>query len=67
VLYRAAVENVPVREYTLSLGKADIVVKGKERHVAIWCETWSHSDESYGLGVIEDEVLEECLDQRERQ
>lgn len=28
VLYRAAVEDVPVNEYTLPLGKADVLVKG---------------------------------------
>jgi 2-oxoisovalerate dehydrogenase E1 component beta subunit len=35
VLYRAAVETVPVREYTLPLGKADILVTGKDKHVNI--------------------------------
>jgi 2-oxoisovalerate dehydrogenase E1 component beta subunit len=29
VLYRAAVENVPVKDYKLPLGKADILVAGK--------------------------------------
>jgi pyruvate/2-oxoglutarate/acetoin dehydrogenase E1 component len=33
VLYRAAVEDVPVKEYTLPLGKADVLVTGKEWHV----------------------------------
>jgi len=36
VLYRAAVEDVPVKDYTLPLGKADVLVTGKERHVTIW-------------------------------
>jgi 2-oxoisovalerate dehydrogenase E1 component beta subunit len=34
VLYRAAVEDVPVKEYTLPLGKADVLVSGKEGHVS---------------------------------
>jgi len=36
VLYRAAVEDVPVNEYKLPLGKADILVTGKTGHITIW-------------------------------
>jgi len=36
VLYRAAVEDVPVKEYKLPLGKADILVTGKTGHITIW-------------------------------
>ena len=36
VLYRAAVEDVPVNEYKLPLGKADILVTGKTEHITIW-------------------------------
>jgi 2-oxoisovalerate dehydrogenase E1 component beta subunit len=36
VLYRAAVEDVPVKEYKLPLGKADILVAGKAGHITIW-------------------------------
>lgn len=52
MLYRAAVEDVPVREYTLPLGKADILVTGKERVVTVWCDTWSYSEGKDELRVL---------------
>lgn len=33
VLYRAAVEEVPVRSYTLPLGKADVISQGNNLHI----------------------------------
>ncbi|XP_069691999.1 2-oxoisovalerate dehydrogenase subunit beta, mitochondrial [Periplaneta americana] len=36
VMYRAAVEEVPVKEYTLPLGKADVLVKGDAITLVGW-------------------------------
>jgi len=36
VLYWAAVDDVPVNEYKLPFGKADILVTGKTGHITIW-------------------------------
>lgn len=36
VLYRAAVEEIPVSDYTLPLGKADVIVPGKDVTLIGW-------------------------------
>lgn len=41
VLYRAAVEDVPVKEYALPLGKADVLIEGKQGHISFWLSGFS--------------------------
>ncbi len=36
ILYRQAVENVPIKDYTIPLSKAEILVEGNDLTIVAW-------------------------------
>jgi pyruvate/2-oxoglutarate/acetoin dehydrogenase E1 component len=61
VLYRAAVEDVPVKEYTLPLGKADVLVAGKEGHVIMaFRVVVFNTVTSFACGMVERRLNSQC-------
>lgn len=37
ILYRSAIEEVPVKEYTIPLGKAEVIMEGTFKFIADLC------------------------------